>query len=208
MTAEDRWYDLNENQDCHPKDKSENSPPPIPARSAVLRNSNLNSSSSVPGTPSKGFNHVNNFTTPNNTNNAIRREFFHRSAPHHGSFHTKLSSSRSHDMLHFKNGLNMRPIPFNLDEDENLYDVRQNATLHAKLTRDHSSLGFSSNGVGVKNDVYGSSGLPYIDSGFGPRGKMTTYLTDFPLTHSHSTEHIMARNKSFSSNNGSHFKVM
>lgn len=122
-----------------------------------------------------------------------RRDYFQRSSPHHGSFHSKLSPSRSHDMLHLKNlyGLNqLRPFPgssVGLDQTPAAVPVGNSMmgsrstylTPQGRLMREKSSLGTPSmgNGYGVtvpENTI---------------RGKMT-YLTDFPLTHSCSSEQI------------------
>lgn len=132
----------------------------------------------------------------------VKRDYFQRSSPHHGSFHTKLSPSRSHDMLHLKNlyGLNqLRPFPgssVGLDQTPTrgggggggggglgggMVTSRSTyLTPQGRLIREKSTLGTPmSNGYGVtvpENTI---------------RGKMT-YLTDYPLTHSCSSEQIQS----------------
>lgn len=123
-----------------------------------------------------------------------KRDYFQRSSPHHGSFHSKLSPSRSHDMLHLKNfyGLNqLRPFPgssVGLDQTPT-HDVGASRTQisrstyltpQGRLTREKSSLGTPTRNT----NTYGIT-VPENTI----RGKMT-YLTDFPLTHSCSSEQI------------------
>lgn len=123
----------------------------------------------------------------------VKRDYFQRSTPHHGSFHTKLSPSRSHDMLHLKNlyGLNqLRPFPgssVGLDQTPtngvggSVVTSRSTyLTPQGRLMREKTTLGTPmTNGYGItvpENII---------------RGKMT-YLTDFPLTHSCSSETIQS----------------
>ncbi|ODN05611.1 Signal-induced proliferation-associated 1-like protein 2 [Orchesella cincta] len=220
LSGEDKWYDLNDNlKDSLGNSEPRSTPPPVPARtpaatSAVNQLSLHNSN----GTPLRDHNQMEplpgfrgdlkhsmsmNGASPSvagllDRSFLVKRDYFQRSAPHHGSFHTKLSPSRSHDMLHLKNlyGLNqLRPFPgssVGLDQTSStnnnsmggVHGSRPNyLTPQGRLVREKSSLGVGStpltNGYGItvpENTI---------------RAKMT-YLTDFPLTHSCSSEQIQS----------------
>jgi hypothetical protein len=118
-------------------------------------------------------------------------------------------------MLHLKNmyGLNqpLRPYPSsaavgvavdNSSSSSNnglnsnqLYNQQQQYALnhHGRLTREHSSLGVGGEGsyggyYGNRNGGFRSSDGPQFENTRFDR--KVTYLTDFPLTQSHSTEHM------------------
>ncbi|CAL8090539.1 unnamed protein product [Orchesella dallaii] len=219
LSGEDKWYDLNDNlKDSLGNSEPRSTPPPVPARTpatpgvnqlSVHNNNNVtplrdhNQMEQLPGFRGDLKHSMSmNGASPSvsgllDRSFLVKRDYFQRSAPHHGSFHTKLSPSRSHDMLHLKNlyGLNqLRPFPgssVGLDQtmsaSSNIIGVsgsRPNyLTPQGRLVREKSSLGVAS--TPLKNG-YGST-VPENTI----RAKMT-YLTDFPLTHSCSSEQIQS----------------
>jgi len=209
------WYD----QKVEGANDGDVTPPPIPARltrvspsKTPLREAQhtMNMKEVVKGSPSLNSTHV-----KGNLVNFLRPEqsHFHRSSPHHNSFHTKLSPSKSHDMLHLKNmyGLNhpLKPYPSTaavgmaFDNNNSNYAVH-----HGRLTREHSSLGVSGEGnysYGYANRFRNSDGPMQFENTRYDR--KVTYLTDFPLTQSHSTEHMATVGLPVHNNNVIHSKV-
>ncbi|CAG7823044.1 unnamed protein product [Allacma fusca] len=118
-----------------------------------------------------------------------KRDFFQRNNPHHGSFHTKLSPSRSHDLLHLKStyGIHhsqLKPFPNSSGGFEDYGALVASSPNRRFQQQDDSRILYEK--VQSGGPMFNNS--PLIENTV--KGKVT-YLTDFPLTHSHSSEYLV-----------------
>lgn len=139
----------------------------------------MTSPAGAPGTMGGG--------TPVEKGFVAKRDFFQRNNPHHGSFHTKLSPSRSHDLLHLKStyGIHHSQLrPFQHTNSATYDDYGAMTVAANGATRFHDGRLYDH--VMKSGATYNS---PLIENTV--KAKMT-YLTDFPLNHSHSSEYLVS----------------
>ena len=103
-----------------------------------------------------------------------KRDFFQRNNPHHGSFHTKLSPSRSHDLLHLKSTYGhsqLKAFPSSYDGLDESYGGSPNSTRLLNRTTEGNDGGMYQTVKQVGVNLYSS---PLVENTV--KGKCHNYI--------------------------------